>query len=114
MEITGGKPDVDYVTYVVKPRKDGSVLAFWFGLLAMNPSTHQEMEKAVTTFTKTDVVDSNGAVIGVDYEGSSADGHRWRKFVVGHEGALYEDIAPANADLFDSIINSPCFLPYPK
>ena len=114
VELKGGKPDIDYVTYIVKPIKDDSSLELWFGPISLSPGPDRESAKKLTSFTRTEIIDDRGEVVGVDYSGSRDDGRRWRKFVVGSEGSLYRDVPAASADLFDSIINSACEVPYSK
>ena len=60
------------------------------------------------------VVGSGGGVIGMDTRGSQPNGEKWRQVAIGFEGARYRDVTPANAALFDSIIDSACWIAYPK
>jgi hypothetical protein len=113
VRLKGGKPDVDYVKYIVQRKNSDSILALWFGNNAMSAEPDERMTRASSSHSMRTVVSEKGEIVGVDYQGSTADGRRWRKFVVGRQGAVYDSVPPTDSTLFDEIINSACETPYP-
>jgi hypothetical protein len=112
----GGKPDVDYLRLVIKPDSRNVFLVLWFGSHAFNPEPRKEILQASTGVTKLELTDSGGMELGVDMRGQKQDGTLWRHFGVfasGLEGAEYENLSPADAAVFDQIIESACVVPYP-
>jgi hypothetical protein len=114
VKILGGKPDVDYVKYVIKSKEKNSKswLELWFGPYAMPGEPDEDQFLHSADFSQRNVTFPDGAPIGIDTSGHMSDGTSWRQMggVLG-SGARY--IASANeANLFDKIINSACLTPY--
>jgi hypothetical protein len=115
-----GKLDVDYVVHIVKAKNSDDSIEFWFGPYAMTPMPDDEQFVESETFTVRNVMmppglhGSDGGVIGGDVWGRMPDGKIWRQMAAGMEGALYQDVSPENAALFDRIINSACWIPWPE
>jgi hypothetical protein len=99
---------VDYVEDLVVSKKDQAAVALWFGGLALDSEPEQRLTKGSANVTRIDVVNTTGAVVGLDTGGTYSDGHRWRKFVAAGSGAVYENASPTDAVLFDTIIDSAC------
>lgn len=112
VRILGGKPDADYVMYMVKPKKSKSWLELWFGPYAMDwePDARQFVNSA--EFAQRSLVLPDDSVIGIDSWGRFRNGTSWRQADIVGEGARYTDAFPEDAKLFDQIINSACFTPY--
>lgn len=116
-----GNTDVDYVVHIVKAKHGNDRVEFWFGPYAMNPTPDDEQFVASETFAtrnlvkRPDPVDgSEGGVIGTDTSGRLPNDKIWRHIAIGLEGARYQDVNSENAALFDRIINSACWIEYPK
>ncbi|HME57872.1 MAG TPA: hypothetical protein VKF63_06005, partial [Terracidiphilus sp.] len=116
-----GNVDVDYVVHIVKAKHGNDHVEFWFGPYAMNPTPYDEQFVESETFATRDVVKppgsvdgSEGGVIGTDTWGRLSNNKMWRHMAIGLEGARYQDVNPENATLFDRIINSACWIEYPK
>ncbi|MFZ0466489.1 MAG: carboxypeptidase-like regulatory domain-containing protein [Candidatus Acidiferrales bacterium] len=112
VKILGGKPDTDYVRYVVKPKKSQSSLELWFGPYAMSSEPEEEQFEKSANFVQRSLVLPNGGAIGMDSWGQLPDGTHWRQMAMLGSGARYTDVAAEDAKLFDEIINSACFTPY--
>jgi hypothetical protein len=113
-KVLGGKPDVDYVMYLIRPVKGGGSLQFWFGPYAMDSEPDDEQFLDSSTFTQRYVVNPKGEPVGEDNWGRSKSGGNWRRtavFISG--GATYKDANAQDAALFDQIINSVCVTPFP-
>lgn len=116
VEVLGGKPDVDYVRYVIKAKGGDGYVEFWFGPYAMSSSPEEELLLSSVKVQKRNVVDASGIEVGRDYSGELETGELWRHAVImlsGKDGARYK-VRPENAALFDRIINSACYVPPPK
>ena len=116
-----GEWDVDYVVHVVKPKTGDDELELWFGPYAMAIQPRDEALIDSALFSQRNVVASpgviapgHGGVFGLDSWGSMGDGTMWRQVRVQLEGARYKNVRPENAALFDRVINSLCFIPYPS
>lgn len=121
VRLTRGKADVDYVVDIIRAKNGNDRVEFWFGPNAMSstPDDKQLVESEVFVTRNVVmppglVVGSGGGVIGMDTRGSQPNGEKWRQVAIGFEGARYRDVTPANAALFDSIIDSACWIAYPK
>ena len=120
VRLTRGKADVDYVVHTVKAKRGDGRVEFWFGPYAMTPTPDDEQFIESETFAVRTVVRPPGlvpgsdGVVGADFWGRLPNGNRWRQVAIGLEGARYRDVAPENADLFDRIVNSACWIPYPE
>ena len=116
-----GNADVDYVVHVVKTKHRNDRVEFWFGPYAMNSTPDDEQFIESETFSTRNVVKrldpvdgSEGGVIGSDTQGRLPGDKMWRHMVVFGGGARYQDVNSENAALFDRIINSACWIEYPK
>jgi hypothetical protein len=111
VKILGGKADVDYVRYVIKPKKGESYLNLWFGpnSLSVEPDDQQFVESV--DFAQRNV---NGAVGGMDSWGRLSNGLSWRHTAALGSGAVYQNADKESAALYDQIINSICMVDYPR
>jgi hypothetical protein len=115
-----GETDVDYVVHTVKAKHGNDRVEFWFGPYAMSPTPDDEQFVESEAFATRNVVkpsnptDGSGGVVGSDTWGRLADGTMWRQMAFGLEGARYQNVSSENAALFDRIINSACWIDYPK
>lgn len=87
----------------------------------MNSTPDDEQFVESETFATRNVVmpkglvpGSEGGVIGSDTWGRLPNGKMWRQTAFGLEGARYWDVSSEDAALFDGIINSACWSPYPE
>jgi hypothetical protein len=113
VEILGGKADVDYVRYVIKSRTGGGYLELWFGPYAMNSQPDDDLFIHSINFQQRNVVDASGGRMGMDSSGKLESGEVWRQTFVISEGARYRTGAD-NVELFNRIIDSACYVPYPE
>ena len=111
VRILGGKLDVDYVKYVIKPKKGEGWLELWFGPYAMSLTPDEKQFENSTQIRQRNIALPDGT-IGVDSWGRFRSGKSWRQMAILREGARYTDASAADAQLFDSIIDSACFTPY--
>lgn len=112
--IKGGKPDTDYVKYVIMPKKGKSYLEFWFGPYALSSEPDDEQFVNSSDFSQRNIAVAGGG-IGMDSWGHLRGGDSWRQTViVGHGGAVYVRASASEATVFDRIINSICTVPYPS
>lgn len=116
-----GNPDVDYVVHIVKAKHGKDQVEFWFGPYAMTSTPEDEQFVESETFATRNVikradavVGSDGGVIGTDTWGRLPNGKMWRRMAIGLEGARYQDVDSENASVFDPIVNSACWIEYPK
>lgn len=111
----GGKPDVDYVRFVIKPNKSKATLALWFGPMALSREPDKDIVKTSDYFSQTNLLDLDGAPIGLDTLGQKRDRTRWRHFTIpGKGGAVYTEVLISDSALFDTIIESACLVPFPQ
>lgn len=108
LKILGGKPDVDYVLYVIRPKTGEAALELWFGPMAFSMMPSDDELIRSETFEQRNIVKEDGRWTGVDSWGQQGDGTRWRHTAVVAEGAKYKDVSPEQARLFDEIVNSLC------
>ncbi|HEY6945299.1 MAG TPA: carboxypeptidase-like regulatory domain-containing protein [Candidatus Acidoferrum sp.] len=113
LRIFGGKPDVDYVRYLVKPKSGNDYLELWFGPYAMSPDPDDDHFIHSVSFRQRDIVDSAGGRLGLDSSGKLESGELWRQTFIVSQGARYRTHLE-NAALFDHVIESACYIPYPK
>lgn len=99
-----GKVDVDYVRHLVISR-DRSYLQLWFGGNA-GPSLDVKPELLAGS------VDVRRDASNV--RGTLRDGRLWRRFAGVAGGATYDNASPDAARLFDEIIDSYCYIEWPK
>lgn len=120
-----GKVDTDYVVHIVKPKHaqdhNQDRVEFWFGPYAMESTPDDSQFVESETFATRHVVqppsvspDGKGGAIGLDTSGRLPGGKMWRQIGVMGEGARYRGVSPENAALFDKIIDSACWIPYPQ
>jgi hypothetical protein len=114
VKILGGKPDVDYVRYVIKPNNGESYLDLWFGpySISMEPDDQQFVESV--DFSQRNLVSAKSEVIGMDSWGRLSSGLRWRHTAAFGSGAVYRNADKESSALFDQIINSICTVDYPQ
>jgi hypothetical protein len=113
VKILGGKPDVDYVKFVIRPVQGNAALVLWFGGMAFSPQPKGEQVTRSVTFRQAKVIESDGTEIGLDSRGQNPDTTAWRRFGVRAEGAEYDNASERYAALFDNIIDTACLAPYP-
>ena len=103
VNVLGGKPDVDYVKYIVRPKKRESFLQLWFGgfTLALDPD-REKVDNSVSVTQSKIVNAAGGAVVGKGSRGFMSGG-QWRHFAVGGQGsAVYDKATPEDVALFRS------------
>lgn len=112
VEILGGKWDVDYVRYVIRPKRRKGSLEFWFGPYAMSSEPPDEDYLNSLSFEERYLISATGERYGLDVSGIKRDNSRWRRTsIVMTGGALYQNALPEDATLFDRIIDSVCIAP---
>jgi hypothetical protein len=110
--LSGGKTDVDYVVWTVKPRNSNSELQFWFGPYAISTFADDEDFLNSTAFSERDIIYPGVGTLGLDSRGELKNGEKWRQTVVaGEGGARYKAKTAEDALLFDKIIDSICMIP---
>jgi hypothetical protein len=117
MKVKGGKPDIDYVRYVLQPKKGISYMELWFGPYAISTDPDDGLFKASSAFSQRNIgnTSANDAFFGVDSWGHLKSGGNWRQAAIaGMGGAVYRDARPQDAAIFDGIINLMCYVPYPR
>ena len=114
VKVLGGKADVDYVRYVIRPKSGNSFLALWFGPYAISSEPDDEQFVNSSTFSQRNLVAVEGGALGADTWGQSKNGLGWRHTGTMGSGAVYQGATKEEAQLFDQIINSICTVPYPK
>jgi hypothetical protein len=108
VEVLGGKPDADYVKWVLRPKSTAASVELWFGIYAMSLRPPEEQLIGAESFSMRNVVLENAAAVGIDAVGT-AGGGRWRQFSsIGAGGARYKDATNEEAKLFDAVIDSAC------
>jgi hypothetical protein len=116
MKVKGGKPDVDYVRYVLQPKKGISYMEFWFGINSLPTDPDDDLFKSSSAFSQRNIGNTsvNDAFFGVDSWGHLKSGENWRQAAIaGMGGAVYQDARTQDAALFDGIINTMCYVPFP-
>ena len=114
-KILGGKPDVDYVRYAIKPRAGKSYLELWFGVYATDLDANDDQFIDSVEFAERNVVFPDGSLVGKDSSGLLHSGRRWRHTsVLGQGAASYRAATEEDAKMFDQIISSICYVPYPR
>ena|SRR6185437_6714157 len=112
--IKGGKPDTDYIKYVIRLKKGKSYLEFWFGPYALPSEPDDEQFVNSSDFAQRNLVIVGGGT-GMDSFGHLRNGSSWRQTVVlGGGGAVYQHALPDEASIFNRIIDSICTVPYPS
>jgi hypothetical protein len=112
VHILGGKTDVDYVGYTIKPKTGNSYLQFWFGPYAISEDPHDEDFLDSVSFSQKRIVEAEIGIAGIDSRGRKRNGETWRQAVVaGEGGARYTAYTDKDVDLFDRIVDSICVVP---
>jgi hypothetical protein len=115
VKILGGKPDADYVRYVIKPKTGKAYLELWFGPYAMSELPGDDQFINSDKYAQRNVIASDGGLLGMDSWGQQRGGGNWRQTaVVGQGGSRYQNATPEDSSLFDQIVNSLCEVPYPS
>ena len=112
--VRGGKPDVDYVLFLVSPKKSNTVLQLWFGGMTLDLSPSSQKLESSTNLKKTKLTVEDGKLNGMDFRAQSTDGSYWRHFAIEYQGgAVYATKDKLDADRLDSVVDSACYTPYP-
>lgn len=124
VKLLGGKPDVDYLRYVIEAMKGGSLLELWFGPYAMSWDPDNELFIKSAKFIQRNLISTkpidsqwtyaDAGVVGRDSWGQMKDGSNWRQTGTLGSGATYKGASKEDARLFDQIINSICVTSHPK
>ena len=113
VKILGGKPDVDYVRYGIKPKGSQAYLELWFGVYAADFDADDDQFIGSLEFAERNVVYADGSIVGKDSSGRLRNGRSWRHAAILGEGAaIYRDATQEDAKVFDQIISSICNVPY--
>lgn len=64
MKISGGKPDVDYVRYLIRADKGAGQLELWFGPYAMSFDPRDDQFLGSSRFSQKRIVSSEGSLFG--------------------------------------------------
>jgi hypothetical protein len=141
-DVQGGRPDIDYVRYVIKRKQSPSFLELWFGPTAMRPDPDDDrfiesndfvqrllLIRYTGDFLQTVLLFRNATAglynpgqgpdslwgPGLDSWGHLRGGGSWRHTAIwGMGGATYNKASSEDAVAFDQVINSVCFVPYPS
>jgi|HubBroStandDraft_6_1064221.scaffolds.fasta_scaffold254268_2 hypothetical protein len=112
VKILGGKTDVDYVRYLIKPKTGDAYLELWFGPYALSTEPPDEDFVSSIEFWQRRIVAPGVGVVGTDSWGRLRDQGRWRQTVIaGGGGSRYRATRPEDVALFDQIANSICMVP---
>jgi hypothetical protein len=114
VKVLGGKWDVDYVRYIVRRKSGKAALELWFGPYAFQYTPDDELFLNSATFDQRNLVRPEWGVVGRDSWGQLKTGGRWRSTGGMGSGARYWEASPEDARVFDEIIDSICWTPYPK
>jgi hypothetical protein len=115
LNISGGKPDVDYVTYVIQPEKSRAKLELWFGANAIGLEPSDEQFVNSVSFSQRNILSAKGELLGIDSYGQLRDGQVWRHAaVVAEGGAEYQTPNKNDAAELDTIINGMCRTRWPE
>jgi hypothetical protein len=107
-EILGGKPDTDYVRWVIKLKSSKSFVSLWFGPYAFNSDPDDDLLLDSSSITERNVKTSEGEDYGRDSFGQLHNGDKWRHLWIAiADGAEYH-ASSADAALLDQIVNSAC------
>lgn len=113
VKVLGGKPDVDYVEYVIRPKDSKGWLQLWFGLYAMSSKARDDLISGSSELSQRDVLAQDGALAGSDTSGVLKNGEHWRQTAFRGSGSVYQASNPSDIALFDHIVNSMCEVRYP-
>ncbi len=113
VRILGGKTDVDYVRYLIKPKTGDAFLELWFGPYAISTEPDDEDFVSSVEFSQRQIVAPGLGVVGTDSWGQHRDQGKWRQTAIaGGGGSRYRATRPEDVALFDQIANSICLIPY--
>jgi hypothetical protein len=111
--VSGGKMDVDYRRFLIKPKTGSSYLELWFGPYAFSDDPGDDLLLDSVSFTEKRVSVVSGKGWGNDFTGELGNGEHWRHTYVGPgDGARYK-ASLADVPLFDKVVNSACMPAYP-
>lgn len=119
LTVKGGKWDVDYVKYVILSDIGHDYLEMWFGPYAMNLNPDDEVFIKSTEFKQRSLDLDDDArrivqTVGYDTVGKYPNGKIWRQTaMIAEGGARYLADSPEEASVFDRIVDSLCYAPYP-
>jgi len=112
LDVQGGKPDADFVRYVIRRKQGRSFLDLWFGVISVEPDDDQFMESI--HFAQRLLLYRNNTR-GLDSRGHLRGGGSWRHTVIASDGgAVYTKASTDDAIAFDQVIDSMCYVPYPS
>lgn len=121
VKLVHGKADTDYVVHFVEAKGSHDRIEFWFGPYTMDFMPDDQLfidsewfETRSILMTKGAIPGSDGGFAGTDTRGRLRDGRMWRQVTFGAQGPRYFDVSPENAAVFDRIIDSACWITYPK
>jgi hypothetical protein len=110
-EILGGKPDVDYVRWVIKLKSSKSFVSFWFGPYAFPSDPDDDLLLDSVSIMERNVKTSDGKDFGRDSFGQLHNGEKWRHLWIAiADGAEYR-ASSAEAALLDQVVDSACIIP---
>lgn len=106
-KVLGGKPDVDYVEWVLQAKGTKVGVELWFGPYAISLLPYDEQLIGADTFSMRNIALENIGEIGIDTKGTTGGKH-WRHFAIVGSGVRYQDADDEQAKLFDTVIESAC------
>jgi hypothetical protein len=113
VRILGGKTDVDYVRYLIKPKAGDAYLELWFGPYALSTEPDDEDFLSSIEFSQRRIVTPGLGVVGTDTRGQHRDREKWRQTAIaGGGGARYKATGSEDVILFDQVVNSICMVPF--
>lgn len=115
VKVAGGKTDVDYVRYVLRPKTGTFYMEIWFGPYSLPTDPDDDLFIASDDFSQRNIgsLSVNDEFFGVDSWGHLKSGGNWRQAAIaGMGGAVYPNASAQDAAIFDPIINSMCYVPY--
>ncbi|MGA7885143.1 MAG: carboxypeptidase-like regulatory domain-containing protein [Acidobacteriaceae bacterium] len=107
----------DLHEFMLQPRHSRALLILRFGANAVPPTPEDHFFLESSSFTQRAILldDGSGAnpldSVGIDTAGTFSDGTRWRHLATPVSGATYDHATPADAALFDAIIDTLCVAP---
>jgi hypothetical protein len=109
VKILGGKTDVDYVRYLIKPKMGESYLELWFGPYAIDSEPGDEDFVNSTNYSQRRIVIPGVGTAGTDSQGQLRSQVTWRQTViVGAGGSRYRATTPQDVVLFNQIVETMC------
>jgi hypothetical protein len=112
VKISGGKPDADYTVFFIRPKTSQAQLQLWFGAYAIGLDPDDKVLTDSATFSQKRILNAKGELMGTDSRGQLHDGQTWRQTAAGFQGAKYQTAGKEDAEAFDRIIGSVCWIPY--